>query len=84
MWLGRLADVSLRQGKWKKAAKLFGGATALREKIDSRLAPKDFEIQEQNLAMLREHLVEDQFSAAWARGQAMTMEQWLEDEATTE
>lgn len=84
MWLGSLAEVALRQGKWKNAAKLFGGATALREKIDSRIPPKDFEIQEQNLAKLREDLGEDQFSAAWARGQAMTMEQWLEEEATNE
>lgn len=62
----------------RRAAKLFGAAEALRERIRSTMA--DFERLEydESLAALRSNLADTEFNALWAAGRSLTMEQAIE------
>ena len=72
------AGLALRQQQPEQAIRLWGAAAALREAIGCLLSPADRERQEREITAVRETTGEDAFAAAWAQGQAMTMEQAVE------
>jgi hypothetical protein len=69
-----LADLSTSQGRPQEAARLLGAAEALLKASGSTWWPADRVEYERNLATLRAALSEAAFAAAWAEGQAMTLE----------
>jgi predicted ATPase/DNA-binding SARP family transcriptional activator len=70
-----LADELGAQRRPERAARLLGAAAALREVLHTRLYPVDQPDYERSVAMVRAQLDEATFAAAWAEGQAMTIEQ---------
>jgi tetratricopeptide (TPR) repeat protein len=58
-----------------RAARLFGAASALRDAIGMHLSPVDRSLYEPYLAAAHGELGETAFAAAWAEGQALTLEQ---------
>ncbi len=56
------------------AARLFGVAAALREAIGAPVEPNEREAHEQRVASVRTAIGEGAFVAAWAEGQALTLE----------
>jgi hypothetical protein len=77
--LSRYEIRSLKQASWQQAAKYFGGATALLNKIGFQVSAQDLEKQQRSLVILRGELGEERFRAAWINGQEKTMEEWLTD-----
>jgi tetratricopeptide (TPR) repeat protein len=59
----------------ERAARLWGAAERLRQAIGCRPAPAARATYEQALALARAQLGEEGFAAAWAAGQALTLEQ---------
>jgi predicted ATPase/DNA-binding XRE family transcriptional regulator len=59
----------------ERAARLWGAAEALRQSIGAREAPVSHDLQQRLMAAAREQMGQPAFDAAWAEGQAMTMEQ---------
>jgi hypothetical protein len=70
-----LAKVAGRQGQPEQTARLFGAAQALRDQLETPLILVEQADYEHNLVAVRVALGEDEFAAAWAEGQAMTIEQ---------
>jgi predicted ATPase/Tfp pilus assembly protein PilF len=70
-----LAQVAGARGQPEQAARLFGAADALREAIGAPLPPNEHVEYGGRLAAVREALGEAEFTAAWAEGQAMSMEE---------
>ncbi len=76
-----LAEVVAAQGEGVWAARLWGAAEALREDLHAP-RPEVFRTQyEQAIAAARTHVGEKPFTAAWAQGRAMTLEQVLAAQA---
>ena len=63
------------QGQLPRVAVLLGAADSLRAGIDSLATPVDRADFEPVLTAARVQLGEARFKAAWAKGQAMTLEQ---------
>jgi tetratricopeptide (TPR) repeat protein len=59
----------------RRAARLFGAASALRDAISMHLSPADRSLYEPYLVVAHADLDEAVFAAAWAEGQALTLEQ---------
>jgi hypothetical protein len=55
--------------------RLFGAAEALRKATERQLSVSEREEYERDLAVARSHLDERAFAAAWAEGQAMSLDQ---------
>ncbi len=72
------APSAYRGAGTERAARLWGAAEALREVIGSPRPPNEREEYERGLATVREALGEEVFSAAWAEGRAMSLEQAIE------
>ena len=83
--LEKLAEISIgaaqsassrpqHEDLWR-AARLFGAAEALRAPVGSILDLVDRPDYERQVAILRAHLEEADFAAAWSEGHAMTLEQ---------
>jgi predicted ATPase/class 3 adenylate cyclase len=72
------AFIATAEEEPQRAAKLFGAAEALREKIGSPMAKYEEAEYDQSVARLRAMLPETEFNALWAEGRAMTMEQAIE------
>ena len=66
------------QGALEEAVQLWGAADALRKEIKAPLPPVERAGYEQALAIARRQLTEKSFSAAWAEGQRMSIEQAIE------
>jgi tetratricopeptide (TPR) repeat protein len=62
----------------KRAAKLFGAAEALRERIELSMTDSEHVEYNQAVAQVRSMLAETEFNALWAEGRSMTMEQAIE------
>ena len=62
----------------QRAAKLFGAADGLRERIDSQMTEYERVEYDQSVAQLRAMLSEAEFNALWAEGKFMTMEQAIQ------
>jgi predicted ATPase/class 3 adenylate cyclase len=74
-----LASVVAEKDERVWAARLWGAAESLRERIDIPQAPLERVYYEPAVAAARILLGEQAFSAAWAEGRAMTLEQVLAD-----
>jgi predicted ATPase/DNA-binding SARP family transcriptional activator len=75
--LEELAAVVVAQGHAEEAARLFGAAEALREAIQSPMAPNERADYDREVASVRALLTEAAFDAAWAEGRAMLLAQIL-------
>ena len=73
--LEAFAGLAVKGDKREQAAALWGAAEALRGEIGSPLSPDEREEQARAVAAVRQDLAEAAFTAAWARGRAMTLEQ---------
>ena len=74
MCLASLAGVAVGQGQGTRAARLFGAAEALHEKVGFGPATAhEIEIK-RNVAALRTLLEKSALTAAWAEGRAMARE----------
>jgi hypothetical protein len=69
------ALIASAQEQPERAARLWGAAVELRGEIGSLLPLNEREEYDRNIAMVRTALGEEAFTAAWAEGRAMTMEQ---------
>ena len=76
--LEAFASLAVAEGQPERAARLWGAAEALREAIHAPLPPNEREQYARDLAAVRATLGEEAFSAAWAAGRAMTIEQAME------
>jgi tetratricopeptide (TPR) repeat protein len=72
--LAGLAGLAASRGRPQEAARLLSAAEALLKASGSTWWPADRVEYERNLATLRAALSEAAFAAAWAEGQAMTLE----------
>jgi tetratricopeptide (TPR) repeat protein len=73
--LAGLAGLAAEQGQPQGAGQLLGAAEALLRALGGAWWPADRVEYERNLATIRAALNEEVFAAAWAEGQAMTLEQ---------
>jgi predicted ATPase len=71
---GQAASAPPRDEDFRRAARLFGAAEALRAPSGSAIDLVDQAEYERQLAIVRAQLDEADFGAAWAEGQAMTLE----------
>jgi predicted ATPase/DNA-binding NarL/FixJ family response regulator len=78
MSLLHLGLAAVMQGDHTRAARLFGATDALRTAIGASLLPPMSAQFEQGVNAARAALGDEAFAAAWARGQAMTLEQAIE------
>ncbi len=62
----------------QRAARLFGAAEALRERIGSPMRDQERVEYDLSVAQLRSMLSEAEFNALWAEGQALAMEQAIQ------
>jgi hypothetical protein len=70
-----LASVAWVRRQPRRAARLFGAAEVLRQTFSVPLPPGERPAYERRLASARAQLDEATWLAAWAEGQAMTLEQ---------
>jgi predicted ATPase len=86
--LEKLAEIALTTGQresaprrdedFRRAARLFGAAEALRAPVNSTIDLVDQPEYERQVAIVRVQLDKAVFTAEWAEGQAMTLEQVIE------
>ena len=62
----------------EKAARLFGVAEALRQKIDIDMTTQEREDYEKEVADLKANMDEKEFAFLWAEGRSMTMDEAIE------
>jgi non-specific serine/threonine protein kinase len=74
-----LASLAARQGQPRRAARLFAWADATRASIDGPRPPVEQADVDRDLAAIRAQLDEATFAVAWAAGQAMTLEQAIDE-----
>lgn len=70
--LEALAGLAAQQESASEAARLFAAAAAIRNSIGLVRWPADQIAYDQDLAMVRQHLDEASFAAAWAEGAALS------------
>lgn len=75
MYLAGLAGIAGVEGQAERAARLFGAAQALYERIGRAVDPGDRTGYHRNLSAVRARHDETALAAAWAEGRAMTLEQ---------
>lgn len=76
--LGAIAGLAALSNQATAAAILFGAAQRIRREIGARMGSGDLAEYEFYLVLARQHLAEDEFEAAWARGSSLTIEQVVE------
>ncbi|MGH7428914.1 MAG: tetratricopeptide repeat protein, partial [Candidatus Methylomirabilaceae bacterium] len=76
--LERFASLAGANGRHERAARLFGAAEALRERIGAPLSPADRVEYDHGVSAVRAALTGAVLEAAWAQGRAMTQEQAVE------
>jgi hypothetical protein len=69
---GFVAEASAQD---QRAARLFGAAEALREKIAMPMDPQERVEYDEQVAALQGRMLQEVFTSAWAEGRVMTMEQ---------
>ncbi len=72
---GQRASDPRRQEDFRRAARLFGAAEALRAPVNSKIDQVDQPEYERQLTLVRDHLDKTTFAAGWGEGQAMTLRQ---------
>jgi predicted ATPase/class 3 adenylate cyclase/DNA-binding CsgD family transcriptional regulator len=70
-----LADLAGRNGSHREAARLFGAAEAMRQRIGAVRFKIDEVAYEASVAALRDAMGEKDFDAAWAEGAALSTEE---------
>jgi predicted ATPase len=73
--LERFAIIAIREGRYERAANLFGSAEVLREKVNSVMIPYERDEYEGEVEALRGQMTQEAFAAAWAEGRKLTKEQ---------
>jgi hypothetical protein len=73
--LESFAHQAARGREWERAARFWGAAAALREAIGAPLEFHWREERERDLGATRAALGEEAFAAAWAEGQALSLEE---------
>ncbi|HEY5904054.1 MAG TPA: adenylate/guanylate cyclase domain-containing protein [Anaerolineales bacterium] len=68
------AILAIRRQAYERAARLFGAAGALREKINIAMSPMERVEYEKELAAVRGAVGEEGFGSAWADGRSLSME----------
>jgi hypothetical protein len=76
--LESMAFVARAVGEARRAAVLLGAAEALRERINAPMAPAEQVEHARETDKLREQMDAAELAAAWAEGQAMTMDEAVE------
>jgi len=76
-FLEGFGDVLIGEGNAKRAAKLYGSAEVLREKIGLSMPPTDRIFYDRAVGSMREALSPDIFQESWDAGRAMKLEQAL-------
>lgn len=66
-----LASASGSEGRATRAARLWGAAEALRERIGASLTPVEVSYFERHLAAAKSSIRDDAFASAWAEGRKM-------------
>jgi hypothetical protein len=74
-----LARVAAAQGRMERVAWLCGAAAALREDTGWPLSPARRVEHDRTVAAARAALGEDAFTAAWAKGHALPLEEAIKD-----
>ncbi|HEY6711236.1 MAG TPA: tetratricopeptide repeat protein [Rubrobacter sp.] len=74
-----LARVAVAQGRMERAAQLCGAAAALREDKGWPLPPAKRAENDRTVTAARAVLGEETFAAAWARGNALPLEEAIKD-----
>jgi len=74
-----MASIAVGQGQMDRAARLFGAAEAMRERIQVPLPPADRPDYERNLGTVKEQLSEEALASAWQKGRAMTTDEIIAD-----
>jgi len=74
-YLEATASFCAADGEADRAARLFGAAQALREKMGIPLEPSDRAEYERTVAAARAALGDEAFAAAWAEGRAMSWQE---------
>lgn len=77
--LERFALLAAGQGQPGRAARLLGAAQALRAAIDGPLPPVARPDYDRTIATIRAQLNETTFATVWAAGQALSLEQAIEE-----
>ncbi len=73
--LEAFACLAVAEEQWERAARLFGAVARLGETIGAPLAPIERIELERDMAATRATLGEPAFAAAWAAGQALTLDE---------
>jgi hypothetical protein len=73
--LDGVAGVAGAEGRQERAARLFGATEELRDRIGARISQANRVDRTRNQNVARAQIDEEVWSAAWAQGQAMTLEQ---------
>ena len=73
--LDGIGALEAAQGKWYRAAKLFGAAEVLREIVHFALSAADLLEHDRIVALTRSELGDEGFSRAFLLGKAMDLEQ---------
>lgn len=73
--LERLAEIAVERGNPERAVRLLSAAAVLRISIGSIVDPADQREYQDRRAALRARLGEEQFTAIWNEGRALTLEQ---------
>jgi tetratricopeptide (TPR) repeat protein len=73
--LARLVGIFVARGQPDRAAKLSGAVNRLLQTLDARLEAADHSVYERDVAAAHEQLDDERWSAAWAEGQAMMVEE---------
>jgi predicted ATPase/DNA-binding SARP family transcriptional activator len=76
--LSLAAAISVERGQPERGARLFGAEQALRDAIGYVMNVRWRPVHERDLASARVALGDEAFTAAWAKGEAMTREQAVE------
>jgi tetratricopeptide (TPR) repeat protein len=78
-YLEVFVSLAIGSGDARRAARLLGAASALREAIDFPLTPQDRTVHEPRISAAQAALGEVAFDAAWTEGRMMTPEQAIDD-----
>jgi predicted ATPase/transcriptional regulator with XRE-family HTH domain len=74
-----MASVCGKEGQAERAGRLFGAAERIREVSGIPLSPSEWQYYEHQLAAVRGQLDDERWSAAWAKGRAMEVDQVIAD-----
>jgi predicted ATPase/class 3 adenylate cyclase len=72
------AFIAEARGQLAHAVRLLGAAEALRERAGTPMTPDEQPEYDQHVSAIQKRIGESAFSAAWAEGRALTMEQAIE------